>query len=45
MKSRFGGITEDGEAAERKYYVITALGKRMLDEQYESTEQYLQTYP
>lgn len=35
VKSRFGGITEDRGGRRKKYYVITALGKRMLDEQYE----------
>lgn len=35
VKSRFGGITEDRGGRRKKYYVITALGKRMLDAQYE----------
>jgi len=35
VKSRFGGITEDRGGRRKKYYVITALGKRMLDSQYE----------
>ncbi len=34
VKSRFGGITEDRGGRRKKYYVVTALGKRMLDEQY-----------
>jgi PadR family transcriptional regulator PadR len=34
VKSRFGGITEDRGGRRKKYYSITALGKRMLDEQY-----------
>jgi DNA-binding PadR family transcriptional regulator len=34
VKSRFGGITEDRGGRRKKYYVITALGKRMLDDQY-----------
>lgn len=34
VKSRFGGITEDRGGRRKKYYVITAFGKRMLDEQY-----------
>jgi PadR family transcriptional regulator, regulatory protein PadR len=34
VKSRFGGITEDRGGRRKKYYVITALGKRMLDEQF-----------
>ena len=35
VKSRFGGITEDRGGRRKKYYVITALGKRMLDQQYD----------
>jgi len=35
IKSRFGGITEDRGGRRKKYYVITALGKRILDSQYE----------
>lgn len=35
VKSRFGGITEERGGRRKKYYVITALGKRMLDAQYE----------
>jgi PadR family transcriptional regulator, regulatory protein PadR len=35
VKSRFGGITEDRGGRRKKYYVITALGKRMLDSQHE----------
>jgi PadR family transcriptional regulator PadR len=35
LKSRFGGITEDRGGRRKKYYVITALGKRMLDSQYD----------
>ena len=35
VKSRFGGITEDRGGRRKKYYVITALGKHMLDSQYE----------
>jgi PadR family transcriptional regulator, regulatory protein PadR len=34
VKSRFGGITEDRGGRRKKYYVITALGKRMLDAQH-----------
>ena|SRR5689334_16968954 len=34
VQSRFGGITEDRGGRRKKYYVVTALGKRMLDEQY-----------
>jgi PadR family transcriptional regulator PadR len=35
IKSRFGGITEDRGGRRKKYYILTALGKRMLDEQHE----------
>ncbi len=34
VKSRFGGITADRGGRRKKFYVITALGKRMLDSQY-----------
>jgi PadR family transcriptional regulator, regulatory protein PadR len=34
VKSRFGGITEDRGGRRKKYYVITPLGKRILDNQY-----------
>lgn len=34
LNSRFGGITDERGGRRKKYYVITALGKRMLDEQY-----------
>jgi DNA-binding PadR family transcriptional regulator len=34
VKSRFGGITEDRGGRRKKFYVITALGKRMLDNQF-----------
>ena len=35
VKSRFGGITEDRGGRRKKYYVITDIGKRMLDAQFE----------
>jgi PadR family transcriptional regulator, regulatory protein PadR len=35
VKSRFGGITEERGGRRKKFYVITARGKRMLDSQYE----------
>ena len=35
VKSRFGGITEDRGGRRKKYYVITALGKKVLDQQYQ----------
>lgn len=34
VKSRFGGITEDRGGRRKKFYVITSLGKRVLDDQY-----------
>ena len=34
VKSRFGGITEDRGGRRKKFYIITALGKRVLDSQY-----------
>nr|WP_245405064.1 helix-turn-helix transcriptional regulator [Algoriphagus sp. AGSA1] len=34
VKSRFGGITVARGGRRKKYYVITALGKRVLDEQF-----------
>lgn len=34
VKSRFGGITEDRGGRRKKFYIITAVGKRMLDIQY-----------
>lgn len=35
VKSHFGGITEDRGGRRKKFYVITALGKQILDHQYE----------
>jgi PadR family transcriptional regulator PadR len=34
VKSKFGGITEERGGRRKKYYNITALGKKMLDSQY-----------
>ena len=34
VKSRFGGITEDRGGRRKRFYSITALGKRMLDDQF-----------
>ena len=34
VKSRYGGITEERGGRRKKFYVITALGKRVLDQQY-----------
>ena len=35
VKSRFGGITDERGGRRKKYYVISALGKKVLDDQYE----------
>ena len=35
VKSHFGGITEDRGGRRKKFYIITALGKKILDQQYE----------
>lgn len=35
VKSRFGGITENRGGRRKKYYAVTALGKKVLDAQYE----------
>ena len=35
VKSKFGGITEERGGRRKKFYVITALGKKMLAAQYE----------
>ena len=41
--SRFGGITSDRGGRRKKFYVITALGKKVLDNQYSlRTSLYLQ---
>lgn len=34
VKSRYGGITKERGGRRKKFYVITALGKRVLDNQY-----------
>ena len=34
VRSRFGGITDNRGGRRKKFYVITALGKRILDNQY-----------
>ena len=34
VKSRFGGITADRGGRRKKFYIITAFGKKMLDNQY-----------
>lgn len=35
VKSRFGGVTTDRGGRRKKFYVITAVGKKMLDSQFE----------
>lgn len=35
VKSRYGGITDERGGRRKKYYVITALGKKMLDQQHQ----------
>jgi len=35
VDARFGGITQDRGGRRKKFYVITAFGKQMLDRQYE----------
>lgn len=35
VKSRFGGITDERGGRRKKYYTITHLGKRVLDNQFE----------
>ncbi|UII22505.1 PadR family transcriptional regulator [Fulvivirga ligni] len=34
VQSRYGGITNDRGGRRKKFYVITAFGKKMLDQQY-----------
>jgi DNA-binding PadR family transcriptional regulator len=35
VKSWFGGVTTDRGGRRKKFYAVTALGKRVLDQQYE----------
>ena len=35
VNSRYGGITQDRGGRRKKFYVITALGKRKLDQQHD----------
>ena len=35
VESTFGGITNEREGRRKKYYVITSLGRSVLDQQYE----------
>lgn len=45
VTSRFGGITQDRGGRRKKFYVITAFGKSMLDQQYEIRTQIYQRIP
>ncbi|MEM9328857.1 MAG: helix-turn-helix transcriptional regulator [Bacteroidota bacterium] len=45
VQSRFGGITSDRGGRRKKFYVITALGKKMLDKQYELRTSIYQQIP
>lgn len=45
VNARFGGITQDRGGRRKKYYVITALGKQMLDQQYEIRTRIYQKIP
>ncbi len=45
VESRFGGITQDRGGRRKKYYVITALGKQMLDRQHEIRNAIYQRIP
>jgi PadR family transcriptional regulator PadR len=45
VRSRFGGITEDRGGRRKKFYIITALGKRVLDNQYSLRESIYKLIP
>ena len=45
VEARFGGITKDRGGRRKKFYVITAFGKRMLDQQYELRTSIYQRIP
>ncbi len=45
VTARFGGITQDRGGRRKKYYVITALGKQMLDRKYEIRSSMYQRIP
>lgn len=45
VQSEFGGITNERGGRRKKYYVITALGKRVLDQQYELRSRIYQSIP
>ena len=45
VKSRFGGITEERGGRRKKFYVITAQGKKVLDDQFELRTSIYQQIP
>ncbi|MEL7147347.1 MAG: PadR family transcriptional regulator [Bacteroidota bacterium] len=45
VESNFGGITGERGGRRKKFYVITALGKRMLDQQYDIRTSIYQEIP
>ncbi|MCB0851457.1 MAG: helix-turn-helix transcriptional regulator [Bacteroidetes bacterium] len=45
VNARFGGITQDRGGRRKKFYVITALGKKMLDEQFDIRTKMYQKIP
>lgn len=45
VESRFGGITNDRGGRRKKFYVITFMGKKALDRQYELRTQMYQRIP
>lgn len=45
VESRFGGITSDRGGRRKKFYVITFMGKRALDRQYELRTRMYQQIP
>lgn len=45
VQSRFGGITQSRGGRRKKFYVITAFGKKMLDRQYEIRTSLYQQIP
>ncbi len=45
VQSQFGGITKSRGGRRKKYYVITAFGKKMLDNQYQVRTSLYQQIP
>ena len=45
VSARFGGITKDRGGRRKKYYVVTAFGKKMLDRQYDIRTELYQKIP